>query len=69
MDKVTKAVVAMLIAGLGSAQTALLDGHITAAEWVVVGLTTVTAAGLTWAVPNTSKSAADANASTTTPTP
>lgn len=55
MDKYTKAIVAALVAGLSTLQTALLDGTVTVNEWVMVGAAAVGALGLTWAVPNASK--------------
>lgn len=52
MDKYTKAIVAALVAGLSTLQTALLDGTVNVNEWVMVGAAAVGALGLTWAVPN-----------------
>lgn len=52
LDKYAKAIVAFLIALLGSLGTALTDGQITAVEWVSVLAAGLGALGLTWAVPN-----------------
>jgi hypothetical protein len=52
LDKYAKAFVALLVAGLGSMQVALSDGHVTATEVVVALLAGLAALGLTWAVPN-----------------
>ena len=47
-----KAAVGALIAGLGSAATAVTDGHVTAAEWIAIALATLVALGAVWGVPN-----------------
>jgi hypothetical protein len=52
MDKIAKAVVGALLAGLGSVGVALSDGHVTATEWVVTAVAVVTALAGVWAVPN-----------------
>lgn len=58
-----KAVVAFLSAGIASLVTALNDGHITQAEWIVAFVAAVTATGLVYQVSNGVRSAV------TTPTP
>ena len=47
-----KALIAALVAGLGSLQVASADGKITPAEWIQVASVTVAALGLVWGVPN-----------------
>ena len=47
-----KAIIAALVAGLGSLQVASADGHVTTAEWIQVASVTVAALGLVWGVPN-----------------
>jgi hypothetical protein len=47
-----KAIFGAVVAGLGAAQIALADGHITSTEWVQIAIATVTAAGVIWGVPN-----------------
>ncbi|MFE9955822.1 hypothetical protein [Micromonospora sp. NPDC005299] len=47
-----KAVVGGLVAGLTAFGTALADDRVTNAEWVGVGLATLAALGLVYAVPN-----------------
>lgn len=52
LDRYAKAIVATIISALGSLQVALLDGNVSATEWVAVAVTALTALGITWAVPN-----------------
>jgi len=52
MDKYAKAVVAATIAGLAALAPALVDGSVTATEWVMVAAAFFGALSLTWAVPN-----------------
>jgi|GEM_PF-1672537 len=47
-----KAIIAGIVAGLGSLQVANADGKITAAEWIQIASVVVAALGFTWAVPN-----------------
>lgn len=47
-----KAIVSALIAGLTALGTALLDGRITAGEWVAVTLAFFAALSATYATPN-----------------
>ena len=47
-----KALIAALVAGLGSLQIASADGKITPAEWIQVASVTVAALGFVWGVPN-----------------
>lgn len=54
-----KAILGALLAGLGATGTALTDGVITGAEWVVIGTAVVVAAGAVWGVPNATTSASD----------
>jgi hypothetical protein len=54
INQYAKAILAAIIAGLGSLQVALLDETVTASEWVVVALATISALGLVWGVPNAS---------------
>lgn len=49
---ILKALVAALIAGLGTAATAVTDGHITTAEWIAVASTTLVALYGVWQAPN-----------------
>ena len=49
-----KALIAALVAGLGSLQVASTDGKITPAEWIQVASVTVAALGFVWGVPNAS---------------
>lgn len=51
-----KAVIAALLAGLASLQTAMLeDGRVSNNEWIIVAIAVVSALGLVWGVPNTPK--------------
>jgi hypothetical protein len=52
MDKIAKAIVGAVTAGLGALGVALADSQITATEWVVIAVATVGALGLVWGVPN-----------------
>lgn len=52
MGKYAKAIVGALATGLTALLPALDDGAITTAEWVVVGIATIGALGVIWAVPN-----------------
>ncbi len=47
-----KSILAALIAGLGSLQTALLDDTVTGSEWVAVVAATVAALGFVYGVSN-----------------
>ena len=49
-----KAIIAALIAGLGSVQVANADGKITMSEWIQVASVTLAALGFVWGVPNAS---------------
>lgn len=59
MGKYLKAIVAALIAGLGSIATALGDNAISAQEWVTAGLAFLVALSAVWAVPNKGRGVAD----------
>lgn len=48
-----KAIVAMMIAGLGVMLTSLDNGGISGSEWIQVALAALSALGLTYVVPNT----------------
>ena len=51
-----KAVIAALLAGLGSLQVALEgDGAVSNNEWIIIATAIVAALGLVWGVPNTPK--------------
>ena len=52
-----KAAVGAAVAGLGSAATAVTDGHITAAEWIAIATATLVALGAVWGAPNAVKPA------------
>lgn len=52
MDKIAKAIVAAVTAGAGAYGVAVADGIVTAAEWATIAVTTLTALGLVWGVPN-----------------
>jgi hypothetical protein len=47
-----KAIIAALVAGLGSLQVAAADGHVTPADWIQVASVTLAALGFVWGVPN-----------------
>jgi len=47
-----KAIVAGVTAFAGSYATAISDGNVTTSEWVFAGIATITAAALTFAIPN-----------------
>lgn len=51
MDRYVKAIVAAILAGVGAVGVALADGHVTAAEWVVIAGAVVTSLGGVWAAP------------------
>lgn len=50
--KYAKAWIGALIAGLTAVATAMDDGAVSSAEWVVVAIATLSALGLVYAVPN-----------------
>jgi len=52
LNAIAKALIAALVAGLGSLQVASADGKITATEWIQVASVTVAALGFVWGVPN-----------------
>ena len=52
---ILKAIVGAAIAGLGSAATAVTDGHIGAAEWIAIATTTLAALYGVWQTPNAAK--------------
>lgn len=55
MDKAleyAKAIIAAVVAGLGTLWTALADGEVIAQEWVSVAIVTLGALAGTYAVPN-----------------
>ena len=54
LNAYAKALIAALVAGLGSLQIASSDGKITAAEWIQIASVTVAALGFVWGVPNAS---------------
>lgn len=49
--KYGKAIVGSILAGLGSAASALTDGHISALEGVIIAIAFFTALGAIWAAP------------------
>lgn len=49
-----KAIVAAVIAGLGTLVTALTDETVTASEWATIALATVVALGAVFGIPNRS---------------
>jgi hypothetical protein len=51
MSKYAKAIVGALVAGL-TALLPVLDGGVTAAEWVTAVVAFLVALGVVWAVPN-----------------
>jgi hypothetical protein len=51
VDKIAKALIGAVVAGLGALGTALADGAVTATEWVVVAAATVAALALVWGCP------------------
>ncbi len=52
MGKYSKAIVAALVAGLGTLGTALADDAVTSLEWVAIAGATLGALGVVWSVPN-----------------
>lgn len=52
ISKAWKAVVAAIVAGAGTASTAIADDTVTAAEGWTIGLSVLAALGFTFAVPN-----------------
>lgn len=52
MQSYAKAIVAALVAGLGSLYQALDNGNVAAQEWVAVALATLAALGAVYGVPN-----------------
>lgn len=52
MSKYAKAIVAALIAGLGSLQVALVDDAVSAMEWINIASVTLAGLGLVWGIPN-----------------
>lgn len=54
VNKIAKAVVGAVVAGLGALGTAMVDNVITGPEWVYVAGATVGALAIVWGVPNAS---------------
>jgi peptidoglycan/LPS O-acetylase OafA/YrhL len=52
VKRYAKSIVAALIAGLAALGTALIDGSISADEWVVIVLALVSGSGLVYVAPN-----------------
>ena len=52
MQSYLKAIVAAVVAGLGSLYQALDNGHVSGQEWVAAALATLVALGAVWGVPN-----------------
>ncbi len=52
MSEYRKAIIGGAMAGLGALGTALADGHVTTAEWVVIAVAVVGAVAAVYRVPN-----------------
>lgn len=53
LKPIAKALTAGVIAGLGALSVAITDEVITAPEWITIAISTLTALGGVWYVPNT----------------
>lgn len=52
LNKYAKAIVAALIAGLGSLQVALVDDAVSLMEWINIAGVTLAGLGIVWGIPN-----------------
>ena len=52
MDKIAKAIVGAVMAGLAAYAAAVTDGNVSAEEWATIGIAFLGALGLVWGVPN-----------------